>query len=408
MLEGGSGNFGSNPDIIKESVTAYDISDENINILSAMSGSLSREYLYKTAKYIEKEMFNYNLSLELTSNTDNTKNYYKREIDLLMLGKDALMPFAKQLSNLTLQALNSGYNPIQEIIGFMKCPTCGKDFEYFKTPEEEYISCGEHRFDINDGVVDFKTLEIPGYTWSSWIRSYEEYKKQWGPDKIEGTINDVNDYTESAKNIIHTLQKEKPAVILEIGSGCASGIRRLMKIIDWECTVILTDLSHRILKYDKRYIDENLISPQVKLVYLACDVRNLPFKDNTLSCILSYGGYEGIANRFKETFIESRRVLKESGVIVTSMGIISDREDKNVQKWLDLIQKEADGDWMMREYYNQIYDEKEWHELIKEFGFKESKFIKIKDEIPAPETDKFLYDCEISRWMGSAVITAIK
>ena len=134
LLEGNNNSFDSDPDIIKEAVTAYDISDENINILTAMSGSLSREYLYKTAKYIEKDMFAYNLSLELTSNIDNAKNYYKREVDLLTLEKDALTPFSKQLSNLTLQALNSEYNPIQEILALMKCPDCGKDFEYVKTP----------------------------------------------------------------------------------------------------------------------------------------------------------------------------------------------------------------------------------------------------------------------------------
>ena len=401
-------DFANSGDAIKESIGAYDISDENINILAAMSGSIPREYLFKAAKCIEKDMFAYSLSLELASSADNAKNYYRREIDLLALEKDALLPFAKQLSNLTLQALNSGHNPFLDILALMKCPDCGKDFEYVKTTEEEYISCGEHRFDVNEGVVDFKTLEIPGYTWSSWIRSYKEYKKQWGPGRIEGAIHSVDDYSDSEKNIVLELQKEKPPVILEIGSGCAFGIRRLMKIIDWDCTIILTDLSHRILKYDKRYIDENLISPKVKLVYLACDVRNLPFKNDTLSCILSFGGYEGVANRFKETFVESHRALKKGGAVVASMGIVSDREDKNVQKWLELIQKEASGDWMMMEYYNQIYDEKEWRELLKGFGFNEFAFVKIKDEIPASETDAFPYDCEISRWMGSAFIAAIK
>ena len=90
LLGNGDNNFSSNSDIIKESVTAYDISDENISLLSAMSNSLPREYLYKAAKYIEKNIFEYKISLELASNIDNIKNYYKREINLYDFDKDAL------------------------------------------------------------------------------------------------------------------------------------------------------------------------------------------------------------------------------------------------------------------------------------------------------------------------------
>lgn len=182
-----------------------------------------------------------------------------------------------------------------------------------------------------------------------------------------------------------------------------------MKFIDWECTIILTDLSHRILKYDKRYIDEHLMNPKIKFVYLACDVRNLPFKDDVLPFIFSYGGYQGIDYKWKEAFIESRRVLKECGEVMTELGIISDRENENVKKWLKLIKNEIGHDFdMMDLYYRTIFDVKEWHEIIKEFGFKDFTFIKISDEIEAPETDVFPYNCEISRWMGLAFIVAVK
>ena len=399
-------DFANNSESVKESITAYDISDENISLLSAMSGSLSREYLYKAAKYIEKDMFDYQISLELTSNIYNIKNYYKREVDLRTLEKDALIPFAKQLSNLTLQALNSEYNPVQEILGMMKCPDCGKDFEYVKTSEGEYISCGEHRFDIKDGVIDFGTTEMPGFTWSSWVRSYEDYKNQISPDITGANIYNLE---ELDKNIVLELQKNKPPIILEIGSGAAYGVRKFMKFVDWECTIILTDLSHRILKYDKRYIDEHLMNPKIKLVYLACDVRNLPFKDDVLSFILSYGGFDGVDYRWKEAYIEGHRVLQECGKVITSLGIVSDRENENVQKWLKLIQKEIGHDFdMMDLFYRAIFDIKEWHELLKEFGFKDFNFIKISDEIEAPETDVFPYNCEISRWMGSAFVAAVK
>ena len=411
LLGNEQNNFNNDSEAFKKAATAYDISDESINILTAVSDSLSKEYLYKTAKYIEKDMFAYKISLELTSNIDNIKNYYKRDVDLLACEKDALTPFSKELSNLTLQALNNEYNPVQEILGFMKCPNCGKDFEYIKTAESEYISCGEHKFDINEGVVDFKTLEIPGFTWSSWIRRYDDYKKQIieNTPKNNNISNDIEALSKLDKNIVIELQKQKPPIILDIGSGSAYGARKFMKFIDWECVIILTDLSHRILKYDKRYVDEISENPKIKFVYIACDVRNLPFKDNALPCILSYGGYCSVLYGLEKSFLESYRVLKNGGQTITDVEALSDKKDENVQKWLKLIQKEIGhyGD-MMSEYYENIHDVKEWHELIKEFGFKDFMFVKCSEEITAPETDVFPYDCEISRWSGTAFIAAVK
>jgi len=407
LLGSGGGNFENSGGVMKEAIAAYDVSDGHIGLLSAMSGSLSREYLYKAAKYIEKDTFEYRLSLELTSCIDDAKNCHRREVDLREFDKDALSPFAKQLANLTIQAVNSGYNPVLDILALMKCPECGKDFEYFKDTESEYISCGEHRFDVNEGVVDFKTLEIHGYTWSSWLRCYDDYKQKFCP-KTVWDPKSIDDFGDFDKNYIRELQKSKPPVILDIGSGVASGIKKFAKAIDWDCTVILTDLSHRILKYSKRHIDENMLNAHVKFVYLACDVKNLPFKDGSVPCILSYGGYCSVSYGFKESIIESRRVLKTNGKIMTDMGIISDREDKNAQKWLKLITDGMEYDSDFYWYHEQIYDVKEWHELIKEFGFTDFAFIKTRDEEKAPDTDKFPYDYEIARWMGLAFISMTK
>ena len=409
LLGSDSSDFTSNTEIIKESVAAYDISDENISLLSAMSDSLPREYLYKAAKYIEKNIFEYKISLELTSNIDNSKSYYKRDINLSDLDKNNLLPFSKQLSNLTLQAINNGYNPVQDILGLMKCPDCGGDFEYVKTSDEEYISCGEHRFNINEGVVDFKTFEIPGYTWSSWIRSYDDYQVKFGLSMENGkffeieneNIDVLENYHPVDQSFVRELRKHKPSVILDIGSGCASSMRKFMNFIDWECTIILTDLSHRILKYNKKYIDDHSTNSKVKLVYLACNVKNLPFKDGSVPCIVSNG--------FEESFEERYRVLQAGGKDIFTLGMVEDKANANTQKWLKLIEKEIGrkGD-MMSEYYDSIYDIKEWHTLLKQFGFGDFAFVKMGDEMPAPDTDIFPYDSEISRWMGLAFVVAAK
>lgn len=59
-------------------------------------------------------------------------------------------------------------------------------------------------------------------------------------------------------------------------------------------------------------------------------------------------------------------------------------------------------------FYNMILDINEWNELLKSLGFSEHTLVKTEDEIPAPDTDVFPYDCMIGRWMGSANIVTIK
>ncbi|MDF2544508.1 MAG: hypothetical protein K0S47_4226 [Herbinix sp.] len=400
--------FKNDSDTICEAIRGYDVSDKDINILSAMSSIMPREYLYKTAKYMEKDLLEYKLTLELTSNLGGERNSYRQDISLNAYDKNSILPFSKHISALTLQAINKNCNPVQEIIGLMKCPICGGDFEYFKT-SEEFISCKEHKFYINDGVVDFKTLEIHGYTWSSWIRRYDDYKKNNVP-KIDESIKDhIRPFSESKSwlaDMLYTLKQSKPSVILDIGSGMGFFAAQLIQYIDWECVLVLTDLSHRILKYDKRYFDETSINPNVKVVYLACDVCNLPFKDNSLECITSCGGYDCVMTDFTNSMSESHRALSENGKIVFSIGLIGNREDENVQKWLDLIKADTDPD--MLQFYSQIYDIKEWHEIIKNLGFAKHTLIQTETEIPVPDTDVFPYDCMIGRWMGSANIVAEK
>ena len=204
------------------------------------------------------------------------------------------------------------------------------------------------------------------------------------------------------------IKKSKPQLIIDIGSGCMGYASRLIKTIDWECVLVLTDLSHRILKYDKYYVDEVLSNPKVKVVYLACDVKNLPFKDNSVTCITSMGGFEGVSYKYLDSYKESVRVLKINHNAVFSISLVSDKNNLQVRKWLNLIISEAQNSQMMMDYYNQIFDIREWHELLPNLGFTDHTLTKLSEEIPPPDEDKFPYNCEISRWMGHGIVVAQK
>ena len=387
----------TNSKVSSESLIGYDISDENITLLTAMSDTLSREYLYKAAKYIEHDKLKYTLSLTLTAD----KNIYTHEIDVKEMTAESLNPLSRHLSNLTMRAVNERYNPVQEITEYMRCPKCGSDLTYVKETDCEYLTCGTHRYEINEGVVDFKTLEIPGYTWSSWIRRYEDFKKN-NSDYYNSELRD-ND-----KICLNELRKDKPKLIIDIGTGMMGWASRMIKFIDWECVLVFTDLSHRILKYDKRYVDEVLSNPKIKVVYLACDVRDLPFKDNTIDGITSMGGFEAVMYNYVKAYQESVRVLKNNHRALFDITFIADRNSPDSIKWLDLIHAEADGDNIMKQYYDMIFDLNELAELIPSYGFSNHTLTVISDPIPPPDTDVFPYNDQISRWMGVVFVTAEK
>lgn len=392
----------SGESIMSESLAGYDISDTDISILTAMTDTLSREYLYKTAKYIEHGKLQYTISVNLKSEINNTTEAYQRDIDMVSMPIESLKPISRQLANLTMQAINKSYNPVQDIVCYMKCPECGKDLNYMKNSSEEYLTCGNHRYEVSEGVVDFKSLEIQGFTWSSWIRRYEDYKNNY-------TQSHNEEPSDRYKSYLAEMRKDKPQIILDIGSGMMDWASKMIRLIDWDCVLVLTDLSHRLLKYDKRCVDEELSNPKVKVVYLACDVKNLPFRDGVIDCITSSGGYDCISyGQYDKAFIESVRVLKQNHKVITSLSCITDRNTDGNKKWLALIEEEANHGQLMREVYNMIHDVGEWHEILPTYGFTSHTLTMESPEIPPPDTDVFPYDCMVDRWMGLASVIAVK
>lgn len=370
---------------------------------------LPRKQLYKCAKLVEKDMLSYSFSLEVGITENSKKKLFTKKINLSDLSINCLKELKKPLSNLTIQAINNNENPIKEIIHIFRCPKCGKGLEYFKIDEEEYLTCSDHKYSVIEGVTDFGTFEHHGNNWSNWIRSYDDYK-----GKVFSMMNNLKGemvelYSKYGKTIekqIEDIIKQKPSIILDVGTGTASSILELIKHIDWDCTIILSDISHRILKYDKRYIEEQGQNPNVNLVYIACDARNLPIKDNCLDLVTSFGGFENIMGDMLKAIKEAYRVISVGGKCNYGMSMVSDKSNENVKRWLYLIENDDDRD--APAFLKMILDFAEWHKINKEIGFSNHKIIKISDELPPPNVDKFPYNYEIGRWMTMSVIIAEK
>lgn len=161
---------------------------------------------------------------------------------------------------------------------YLVCPTCGESLTLKIKPNggSQYFECDNHHaYPIDDGVVYFNTKEIPGERWSLTYRNYEHYL-------LDATHPGLSRYNEGKvpyKTIMwDAIESLRPNTIVDFACGTGSGIKHMLSKINWPCTVILTDLSFRILSWNRQYYESAIANPFVDLVFLACDCSNVPLK----------------------------------------------------------------------------------------------------------------------------------
>lgn len=89
------------------------------------------------------------------------------------------------------------------------------------------------------------------------------------------------------------------------GLRYGQGIKQQLGRINWPVTILMADISHRILKWNSRFYDSEVRNPFVDMVYLACDGANLPIRDGTIDCVFSYGGFESMQAKMTDGLREA-------------------------------------------------------------------------------------------------------
>lgn len=287
----------------------------------------------------------------------------------------------------------------------LMCPQCktGLRLNSKGGLEKLFYECEHgHKYDVIDGVVFFGTREIPGELWSLWMRNYEHYLKEQrhpgNPRYMQGEIS-------SREAAWREMEKRRPRIILDIATGTGNGIKYMIERINWPCMIIMTDLSHRILKWNKRFFSEELKNPYVDIVYLACDCANLPTNDNAIDMVTSTAGLESMQDKMMDGFREAYRVLKKNASAVYGMSIVDDYESANTKKWIELYLSLDPGYLPDQIIINDI---KQWKDKCAVTGFAETEAIKIYGEMPAPADNVFPFQNEILQWMGEYVIISKK
>lgn len=124
--------------------------------------------------------------------------------------------------------------------------------------------------------------------------------------------------------------------------------------------MILTDLSHRILKYNKQYFSEEMVNPYVDIVCMACDCAHLPNRDGCIDMVVSNWGFGSMQTKMLDGFREGYRVLKPDGHAVYNVGIVGDHDSENTKKWERLCRPLAETYHL----HEKLFDIEEWKEMV--------------------------------------------
>ena len=229
----------------------------------------------------------------------------------------------------TLVSFDQG---IRLLISQMICPICGAPLSMDLMGTKAYLSCGIHPHEIVEGVPDFGACEIPGEYWSLFLKNFDQYCEMRDPRNINPNNMRGLDFQEL---LWREIEQQKPRTILDIASGAGSCIEMFAGRITWPCVVVFSDISHRILKYDRMWFSKRMANPNVRYAFVACDCARMPFADGAFDAVTSLAGFESMQDKFMDGFREAFRVLKSGGKALYSINTVTG--DSNSERWKELV-----------------------------------------------------------------------
>lgn len=401
------GNFtfsqGGTQSTLPDNVRALSSNPERTTLLESLAPYCTATELYNVAKELNAGSLELSIATRIINHDeklDKTVFLPPEAMDKHTL-KNIAPYFAKAL-NERLSNIDTGLRRISDLL---ICPKCGKKLSLITSDEDttHFLCENNHRYNVIDGVIDFGSREIPGELWSLYLKNYDHYLvKQRHPGNPRYQMGQVPCHEVRWQEI----KKRKPRVILDIACGTCSGLKYDLQRINWPCLIIMTDLSHRVLKYNKKYFSEEMVNPYVDIVCLACDCANLPVADSSIDMVVSNAGFESMQSKMMDGFNEGYRVLKDNGYAVYNMSIIDDRNSENTKKWLKLCASLDIPDSVS--FSELIHDIREWKEICMNTGYQNTEVTQIYTELPAPDSDVFPFENEIMQWMGEYLCVSQK
>ncbi len=101
--------------------------------------------------------------------------------------------------------------------------------------------------------------------------------------------------------------------ILEIGTGSGFFLKKLIESLDETSVYIAIDNNLEFLKSAKKYLQA--IGKKVNIVFIACDFKEIPLKDNTCDILLDvYGTADDSLNKEFYPVRDTKHLLKNKGI----------------------------------------------------------------------------------------------
>lgn len=382
----------------KSLLTGFDLPDKSMDIVAALSDGLPRNKVYQLSKLLEDEKlkFTFEIGIENDENICLNQN--------VNLNNDVLKALSPQIIPLVNKVLSYEEAIPDNILSLLRCPKCGESLNLNKS--ENRLECiMNHRYSIIDNVIDFGYREQDGNCWSYCYKTYEEYEK-W--NKNYDPITSRPKSRKCLETLVHKFIDKKPSIFVDAGTGEGMGIRLLLKVINWPCTVILTDLSHRILRYNKRLLEEMSSNPYVTMVYLACDLRNVPFIDESVDVVWSFAGFGNMGPMdLLKGVEESHRILNRGGSTILDLYSMQEKDAEDVDTWLEILEKKH-PDMPKQKYQEYIKTTETWNELFTNMGYSKNIMERVQSMFTVPNDLIFPWENEVMKWTETSVAVCTK
>lgn len=377
------------------SVEALFPDTERRKFLQSLATYCSDTELYSIAKELSEGKLELSVQAGIVRREEGASREEHIAIPVSVLGESTLRETAPYFSKVLGEMTGNTEPGLRRITELLCCPECGEklSLESKEDDKTSFLCKNGHHYDVTDGVLYFGSREIPGELWSLCMKNYQDYLcEQRHPGNPRYQMGVVS----CGEVRWQTLKKIRPRVILDIACGTCRGIKYDLQRINWPCLVIMTDLSHRILKYNKQYFSEEMVNPYVDIVCMACDCAHLPIRNGCIDMVVSNGGFESMQAKMMDGFREGYRVLKPGGHAVYNISIVGDHDSVNTKKW-ERLYRSLNETYLL---HDKLFDIEEWKEICGATGYTSTETKEIYGELPAPEGDVFPFENEVLQWMG--------
>ncbi|MDH5787774.1 MAG: class I SAM-dependent methyltransferase, partial [Candidatus Bathyarchaeota archaeon] len=157
---------------------------------------------------------------------------------------------------------------------------------------------------------------------------------------------------EKTKKALWEVDTDNFPVILEIACGRGTFFKQFIRSRQGSEVYVATDFSLSVLQSDLRWLRKNGLSEQVTL--MAFDAKAMPFRDSSVSAMVSNVGFPNIRNG-DDAVNEAFRTLTPDGILVTNFMFTSE-QTRNYAKAKELG-------------LDQFYIRKSTEEVFRKAGF---------------------------------------